>query len=747
DEIKDASGKSEKLREELKSKHGETEGNLKLGQEQQIELQNTIDELRNKVSEIKNSLGSKRASLEFISGLIDSDENTKFLIKSTDWTPGSEKILLAEAVGADDAHRIAVDAALGEAATWFVCDTREDAVAATKILTDKNKGKASFICRENVPETKAPAKIATGKGVIGRMSEITRVDDVLRNSLRCLFGDMVLVETMVDAFKVIDAGKAETAVTLSGETVGRSGAMRGGSVAKNEGLTVGNRERIAKLKKEISKFETDEKTIGETLVSARAEYEAIDLRALNNEVRRAESEINTNEQNISRLNYRSESLVQNIKMQEKNAEQFIREIEETDTEIEALDGEASELHEKLQLIQEQQQSFITDLQNAEAHLRDVEQQTVAAEVKSVRAAGEIKSIQRETESLRYQKENIEIRKTAGEADIENNQTESFNAEVLIKSLTKEIEEIGLLSEKARAEREILDEQIKDLKDQITQYSNDIQDKRRHYESVTERLHKKELGAGELNTKIQSLSERAAEAYEIELLTYEYSLIAEFEIDVAKADLDAVKEKLSKIGNVNFMALDEFDTQSERMKFYEEQINDLEISEKNLSETIDEINLTAEGKFRETFDKVHKNFKELFVTLFSNEGYAELSLSDGDPLEADIEITAKPPGKKPHSIEGLSGGEKTLTAIALLFAIYLVKPAPFCILDEVDAPLDDANVGRFITLIRKFSDNTQFLLVTHNKKTMEACDSLYGITQQDEGVSKVVSVRLTSGSNS
>ncbi|MCK5741488.1 MAG: AAA family ATPase, partial [Chlorobi bacterium] len=247
--------------------------------------------------------------------------------------------------------------------------------------------------------------------------------------------------------------------------------------------------------------------------------------------------------------------------------------------------------------------------------------------------------------------------------------------------------------------------------------------------------------------IQSLSERAAEAYEIELLTYEYTLIAEFEIDIAKADLDAVKEKLSKIGNVNFMALDEYDTQSERMKFYDEQINDLEISEKNLSETIDEINQTAEGKFRETFDQVHKNFKELFVTLFSNEGYAELSLSDGDPLEADIEITAKPPGKKPHSIEGLSGGEKTLTAIALLFAIYLVKPAPFCILDEVDAPLDDTNVGRFITLIRKFSDNTQFLLVTHNKKTMEACDSLYGITQQDEGVSKVVSVRLTSSSNS
>jgi chromosome segregation protein len=216
----------------------------------------------------------------------------------------------------------------------------------------------------------------------------------------------------------------------------------------------------------------------------------------------------------------------------------------------------------------------------------------------------------------------------------------------------------------------------------------------------------------------------------------------FSIDEARAAIAVLKEKLLVLGNINFAALEEFENQSERLKFYNEQIMDLESSERNLQETISEINQTAEKKFLDTFNEIEQHFKLLFKTLFGEEGDAGMLLTEGDPLEANIEINAKPPGKKPHSIEMLSGGEKTLTAIALLFAIYLVKPSPFCILDEVDAPLDDANIDKFLDLIKKFSNNTQFLIVTHNKRTMESSDSLYGITMPEEGVSKVVSVRLS-----
>jgi chromosome segregation protein len=174
-----------------------------------------------------------------------------------------------------------------------------------------------------------------------------------------------------------------------------------------------------------------------------------------------------------------------------------------------------------------------------------------------------------------------------------------------------------------------------------------------------------------------------------------------------------------------------------------QRDDLEQSEKTVMETIDEINTTAQKQFIETFELIRENFITTFKGLFDEGDECDLRLDEEqtDPLEAKIEIIAKPRGKRPTSIDLLSGGEKTLTAIALLFAIYLVKPSPFCILDEVDAPLDDSNIDRFARILRKFSDNTQFVIVTHNKRTMEAANAMYGVTMEEEGISKLVSVRF------
>jgi chromosome segregation protein len=210
----------------------------------------------------------------------------------------------------------------------------------------------------------------------------------------------------------------------------------------------------------------------------------------------------------------------------------------------------------------------------------------------------------------------------------------------------------------------------------------------------------------------------------------------------RQELARLKRKLASLGNVNFLAIEEFSQENERLVFLRAQSDDLRQSKQTLDETIAEINTTAQRHFNDTFDTVARNFSELFGLLFGEYAEASIRLADGDPLEADIGITAKPAGKRPQSIELLSAGEKTLTAIALLFAIYLVKPSPFCILDEVDAPLDDANIERYLQLIRKFSENTQFLVVTHNKKTMESADILYGVTQEEEGVSRVVAAKFS-----
>ncbi len=203
----------------------------------------------------------------------------------------------------------------------------------------------------------------------------------------------------------------------------------------------------------------------------------------------------------------------------------------------------------------------------------------------------------------------------------------------------------------------------------------------------------------------------------------------------------LREKLLSLGPVNFLAVEEFTKQKERLFFHRQQQDDLTKARNDLLQAIQRINETAGTMFRETFDAARVHFRSTFEFLFPG-GEADITLTGEDPLEAAIEVTARPRGKKLEAIRLLSTGERALTAIALLFGLYLVRPSPFCILDELDAPLDDANIGRFVTLLRHFSERTQFVVITHNKRTMEASDRLYGVTMQQVGISKIVSVRLS-----
>jgi chromosome segregation protein len=247
---------------------------------------------------------------------------------------------------------------------------------------------------------------------------------------------------------------------------------------------------------------------------------------------------------------------------------------------------------------------------------------------------------------------------------------------------------------------------------------------------------------DLKAKGEHIQSRAAEEFEIELELKQYPEGEFVDFAALRDEIQGLREKIKTLGNINFAAFEEYNAEKERCEFLTSQRKDLIDAEKTLLSTIEEINATAQRKFLETFSLIRINFIETFKSLFDPGDECDLRLEEEvDPLEAKIEIIAKPRGKRPTSIDLLSGGEKTLTATALLFAIYLVKPSPFCILDEVDAPLDDANIDRFTRILRKFSNNTQFIVVTHNKRTMEAANALYGVTMEEEGVSKLVTVRF------
>jgi chromosome segregation protein len=217
---------------------------------------------------------------------------------------------------------------------------------------------------------------------------------------------------------------------------------------------------------------------------------------------------------------------------------------------------------------------------------------------------------------------------------------------------------------------------------------------------------------------------------------------EFDESEAQSEVKSLRGTINALGDVNPLALEEYQDEKERLDFLREQKEDLEEAEDTLLDTITEINDEASTRFRETFDEIRESFGDIFTELFGEGASAELQLENpDDPIDSAIEIVAKPRGKRPVTLDQLSSGEKALTATALLFAIYLVKPSPFCVLDEVDAPLDDANVERFMSLVRRFEADTQFILVTHNQRTMDLSDRMYGVTMEEQGVSKLVGVEF------
>ena len=219
-----------------------------------------------------------------------------------------------------------------------------------------------------------------------------------------------------------------------------------------------------------------------------------------------------------------------------------------------------------------------------------------------------------------------------------------------------------------------------------------------------------------------------------------SRATETPLEELQASVDRMKKRLENLGEVNPTAIEAFTEMKKRYDFILEQKTDLVTAKDSLLKTIEEVELTANQRFLDTFEQVRAHFQKVFKTLFTEDDHCDLVLEDPSNIaESGIDVVAKPKGKRPTSLTQLSGGERTLTATALLFAIYLIKPAPFCILDEVDAPLDDANVGKFTNMIRQFSENSQFIIVTHNKTTMSTVDVIYGVTMQEPGVSKLVTV--------
>jgi chromosome segregation protein len=397
------------------------------------------------------------------------------------------------------------------------------------------------------------------------------------------------------------------------------------------------------------------------------------------------------------------------------------------------------LFEKREQIEAVSNQMQNDVDRLEAESVDKEEEVHRLNLSVVRLNGEAKNLDYDIERSKGLIK--EINQT-----IEQRKQEIVDAKNAIQQQTEETREneaslVGYFTIKEKQEKELdkEDSQYQSLKEEYQKRQREVREVRKDQDETSQVIHTLQMEISELDHEKSNLKERLLEAYQVNI--EKVPAQDPIELNEAEEQIEEAKRKMKGLGIVNLLALQEHDQEKERLDFLTQQRDDLISAERTLKETIQKINETARKRFADVFLDVQKNFKETFQRFFKG-GEADLRLpEDEDPLEAQIEIIARPAGKHFRDLSLLSGGERALTAISLLFALYLVKPSPFCILDEIDAPLDDANVERFTRVLKEYAEKTQFIIVTHNKMTMRAAQALYGVTMEEEGVSKLVSVKF------
>ena len=719
-------------------------------QDEQQTLKAKLEELQNSSFTVQNEIGKKISKIEFFTGLVEqgigAGEGTQYLLSESGWA-STDPITVADAFDCDSDYRAAFESALGEIAYYLIVESSKDALEAVDVLRHSQKGKATLIALDRVPVP--PPFQGGGQGVVlpnGAKSALSlaRFSDRYRNLFTMLLSEIAVVDSIQAGYTLLDSAPTiERCVTIDGEVITRAGFVKGGSKKSTEGILIGKRDQIRELEIDVENLKAELSRYESEIAETNRAFETIDVKSLLNYVRNSEEErrkVQVREGQVQyelkRIGEQRESL-QNDESRMKNDRAPLAEslgsIETEVVEFDAKHAEALEESVKLQQVVEEAERLL-----AEEAARSTE-----AQVRFASLVSEVSRLESETRQTERAIENATQLAEQRQRERERAERDHIELSAKLEDLRSML--VGLEEQltSATGQHEQVVELRKAKQSEAHKYREALREERQEHDKTINITHELQMKIQELEQKMRQIEERAREEFEMQSVEKKsYPEDDAFSFGDARETVRELKQKIKNLGAVNLLAYDEFVQESERLNFLTTQRTDLSEAQKNLIDTIEEINRTATEQFLSTFELIRSNFQDIFRSLFAEGDTCNLTLEEGkDPLEAQIEILAQPRGKKPHSIELLSSGEKTLTAIALLFAIYLVKPSPFCILDEVDAPLDDNAIDRFLSIIRRFATNTQFIVVTHNKRTMAAADALYGVTQEEDGVSKIVSVRL------
>lgn len=730
---------------ELRRTFVDAELRVRTAEEKRDQLQSELDDLRNRDFELRNLLERKYAKLDFLKGLVENldgvSEGARHLLASKEWS-GEIEAVVGEAIEVDPRYRIALETSLGDAAGYVIIGSTARAYEAIEFLRKEEKGKATFVCLDRIPKVVTHRPFVHEPGVIGWASSLIQCKDHHRPLFQFFLDDVLIVENTQAAAQQIDRDPAIRCVTIHGAVVTGKGIVRGGSTRQDEGGHISRRTQLTELVAEIEQVEHQHRKLQDEMEKKTKEFQNIDIKQLVDEAKAIEQRTTSVEVRIAQLEFEKKRASENAQRNTAEADRLTEEITSLKSNLESIVPALQDVERQKGEAERLAGVASSELETMEALWNEYSRVANEANVKVLSLKSEERSLLQDMDHTTSM-----ISTLAENFDQRTNDIAAAREE--IERLGTELKDIEQHRALARSEYDVLlerkkvaEQEVGAKRGQVHDIELKLKDERLKHEGSLKAAHDLEFKIQELTMKAENLKTRAKEEFETDLQVESYEDAETFDLTAAREELRLLKEKIRSLGAVNFAAFDEYKSEKERMDFVNAQREDLIQSEKTLLQTIEEINTTAQQQFLETFGKIRENFITTFKGLFDEGDECDLRLEEEvDPLEARIEIIAKPRGKRPTSIDLLSGGEKTLTAIALLFAIYLVKPSPFCILDEVDAPLDDSSIDRFTRILDKFSDRTQFIVVTHNKRTMEAANALYGVTMEEEGVSKLVSVRF------
>ncbi len=731
-------GKLNTLDEEVKALQKDRQDK----EEQALELENKIEDIREQYITTNRDLDSKLNEHALTKSLIDNLEGysnaTKYLKTLEGWS--NSAILISELLDCEESYKLCLENYLRPVLEHYVITNYEQAQAAIDLLKMGEKGKASFYLLDEL--TKIDAKTAEVKG-------FTKAVDVIKVGQKFVpLTNYILQNVYIspNGFEEFPFQKYPDAVVLTqnGEIIRHNGLVSGGSVGAFEGKTIGRIQNLEKLEKDIEKLQSVSTELNQEIKTYKATLDEL-KRALN------KKELAHKQNLLAQQNNKMASLDARI----ANYQQFLE--ENTDKfatmqqNIEQLEKEIDNLNEELDDVQaskDQQQNLADDFRNVFISVeRSMNQTSESYNQLNLKFHQQQNKLNSFRQSIQFKQSNInELESKIGinQELLDNTSGEIHDIESNVKNSDDDISLMYQEKDRLDAALQAIETDYFETRGKIEALDNELRQLSKNKETTDQLLGQLKDKKTELDIQLLSIRERLSIEFGIELEEVMEREPSELSMDLEGLELkvEKLKKRIDGFGEVNPFALEAFEEMKERYDFIISQKKDLIEAQKTLLQTIEEIENNATDKFLEAFNKVKDNFTLVFKHLFSEEDVCNLKLSDPDnPLESKVDIIAKPKGKRPLTINQLSGGEKSLTAISLIFGLYLLKPAPFCVLDEVDAPLDDANVGKFNSIIRQFSENSQFIIVTHNKNTMAEVDSIYGVTMAETGVSKVVPVEF------